>query len=445
MSPCLIAPELSTFDNTLYSTIAIAAADDMANVTGFSGLCIGEVTHTRRGNTSLPSPQEIKNIALEYNYEERREEASSTLFLKDTLTAHNPTLINVFYTTGGVMTKLSHPRSGYNQLWRSNAYDSVDSLCAIFVDPRVHTGRGYRNAGNAVRGCVKCGEEKKRGEFSYNQWRKGPGESKCTSCVQSLQQGRNPIEGRNPILNSLAGEPNEIEWESIVESITCDAAGCSNTSPIIRCDTCCMVYYCSETCRRRHQREHCQECMDVDEMRSRVQMSDSDPNLSSGLCNASPSTLSTMRGQAMATQLSGRRSLDILLLQAEYLHQANRNWEQALDIYRSIMMASYEEEDHTDMATPSQWRQVYMGFSRCFFEMKLYDKCISAGTAALEMNRHFPQVHKYIALAHDKKGNHAEARKLMKQAVLYEAPWCDETAKVNKNLLAVSMSIDQIV
>ena len=143
-----------------------------------------------RRNTSLPSPEVIKIIALEYNYEERRDEASSTLFFKDTSIAHNPTLINVFYTTGGVMTKLSHPTSGYNQLWRSNAYDSVASLAAIFENPRVHTGKGYRKAANAVRGCVKCGQEKKRGEFSNNQWRKGQGESKCTSCVQSQRQGR---------------------------------------------------------------------------------------------------------------------------------------------------------------------------------------------------------------------------------------------------------------
>eukprot|EP00587_Corethron_hystrix_P010342 CAMPEP_0113323824 /NCGR_PEP_ID=MMETSP0010_2-20120614/16589_1 /TAXON_ID=216773 ORGANISM="Corethron hystrix, Strain 308" /NCGR_SAMPLE_ID=MMETSP0010_2 /ASSEMBLY_ACC=CAM_ASM_000155 /LENGTH=129 /DNA_ID=CAMNT_0000182905 /DNA_START=717 /DNA_END=1103 /DNA_ORIENTATION=- /assembly_acc=CAM_ASM_000155 len=129
-----------------------------------------------------------------------------------------------------------------------------------------------------------------------------------------------------------------------------------------------------------------------------------------------------MRGRAMATQLSGKRNVDSLLLQAEYVHQADKNWKQALEIYQSIMMATYEE-DHNDMATPAQWRQVYMGFSRCFFALEMYDKCISAGTAALEMNRHFPQVHRFLALAHDKRGDHAEARKMMKQAVLYEAPW----------------------
>jgi len=99
------------------------------------------------------------------------------------------------------------------------------------------------------------------------------------------------------------------------------------------------------------------------------------------------------------------------------------------------MMASYGEEEHSDTATPSQWRQVFMGLSRCSFELGMYDKCISAGSGAVEMNRHFPQVHRYIALAHAAKGDHDEALKTTKQAILYEAPWCDETAQLNKDLL----------
>ena len=44
------------------------------------------------------------------------------------------------------MTKLAHPKSGYNELWRSSAYDSEQSLKAIFRNPRSHTGKGYRSA-----------------------------------------------------------------------------------------------------------------------------------------------------------------------------------------------------------------------------------------------------------------------------------------------------------
>ena len=117
---------------------------------------------------SLPTPAAIKIIATEYGFEERREEASNTLIFNN-----NPTLINVFYATGGVMTKLSHPTSDYNQLWRTEAYDSAASLADLFANPRMNTGTGYRDASSSVRGCAKCGLQKKRADYSKNQSRLG--------------------------------------------------------------------------------------------------------------------------------------------------------------------------------------------------------------------------------------------------------------------------------
>ena len=43
------------------------------------------------------------------------------------------------------MTKVSHPKSGYNQLWRGDAYDSLVTLKSLFKNPRIHTGKGYPN------------------------------------------------------------------------------------------------------------------------------------------------------------------------------------------------------------------------------------------------------------------------------------------------------------
>jgi hypothetical protein len=34
-----------------------------------------------------------------------------------------------------------------------------------------------------VRGCGRCGDQKRRGEYSANQWRAKPGESVCSGCV----------------------------------------------------------------------------------------------------------------------------------------------------------------------------------------------------------------------------------------------------------------------
>ena len=146
------------------------------------------------------------------------------------------------------------------------------------------------------------------------------------------------------------------------------------------------------------------------------------------------SILYQMRGHAISSQLLGSRTVEDLLLQAESIHQFDGDWDAALELYKEILMMSYEEE-HDSIATAPQWRQVWMGLCRCYYELGIYDKAISAGSAALEMNRHFPQVHKYIALAQKARGDPAAAMKTMKQAVLYEAPWCDATMQFNKDLL----------
>mmetsp|Transcript_26057 Transcript_26057/g.62563 ORF Transcript_26057/g.62563 Transcript_26057/m.62563 type:complete len:497 (-) Transcript_26057:222-1712(-) len=138
----------------------------------------------------FPTPLEIKALAEDYGYIERREEASSTLFFKESNAANTansnpscPILVNVFYTTRGIMTHLPHPTQGYNSLWRSSAYDSLETLAMLFEDPRMHTGKGYRQAKDAVRGCARCGAQRKRTEYSANQWKAGPGRAVCSRCV----------------------------------------------------------------------------------------------------------------------------------------------------------------------------------------------------------------------------------------------------------------------
>jgi len=357
---------------------------------------------------SLPTPGKIKAIAIVCGYEERRDEVSNTLFFKDTSSGRDhehPILINVFYTTRGVMTKISHPTTGYNQLWRSDAYNSTASLQEIFANPRMHTGKGYRTADNSVRGCAKCGQQTKRAGFSKNQWRRGPGHAKCTGCVQCQQEER-----------ETGDRLNEISRDSMIGSITCDAEGCEISSPAVQCTLCLMVYYCSRTCQRQHQLAHLSDCFDINVMRERFSpQEDSHTN--------------HCRGMAMVTQLSGKRTFDALLNQAEYIHQADGDWERAIALYRELLMREQE------CATAPQWRQVWMGFSRCFYEMGEYDKAVGSGTAALQMNRHFPQAHKYVALAQKANGNHALAINTMKNAVLYETPWDDKNIEANRDLL----------
>ena len=115
---------------------------------------------------SSPTPTIIKSIALvEYGYIERREEVSNMLFFKDVSYNHDndhpTTLINIFYTTRGVMTKISHPSSGYTINY-DVAMLTIRELCSkeYSQNPRIHTGKGYWTTDDSVRGCAKCGLQK---------------------------------------------------------------------------------------------------------------------------------------------------------------------------------------------------------------------------------------------------------------------------------------------
>jgi hypothetical protein len=332
------------------------------------------------------------------------------------------------------MTKISHPRTGYNQLWRTDAYDSLLTLARLFENPRIHTGTGYRTADKSVRGCTQCGRQKKRVEFSKNQWRKGYGASKCHDCITG---GKEQSTGTEFHLSGFSGlcvggwstsipnNGNSVSDNTSIaqaqaqvnrEYITCDAADCEAIAPAIRCDCCEMAYYCSQACQNRHGYEHAPDCRSIDQMRD-LFANQEEPNRDS------------MRGWAMATQLSGKRTFDALLAQAECIHQVDGDWEIAIELYKELLMRDQ------DSATPPQFRQVWMGLSRCFYEMGVYELAIHSGMAALEMNRHFPQAHKYVALAQRASGDYDAAIATMTRAVLYEAPWEDKNLESNRALL----------
>lgn len=101
------------------------------------------------------------------------------------------------------MTKFPHPTQGYNELWRTDAYDSLEMLAELLENPRTHTGKGYRQAKNAVRGCASCGLQKKRGCYSDNQWKFGPGKAVCSDCAVSgkINTSNEQEQSNNPIIN----------------------------------------------------------------------------------------------------------------------------------------------------------------------------------------------------------------------------------------------------
>ena len=132
-----------------------------------------------------PQASEIIALATSLGYKQRRAEVSLTLFFEEEKPEHDmpPVLINIYYTTRSIMSYLNHPTMGKNEMWRSNAYKNLDELRSFFESPRRHSGKGYRRKNEATRGCARCGEFKKRTEFSNNQWIKGPDVNRCKACV----------------------------------------------------------------------------------------------------------------------------------------------------------------------------------------------------------------------------------------------------------------------
>lgn len=76
-------------------------------------------------------------------------------------------------------------------------------------------------------------------------------------------------------------------------------------------------------------------------------------------------------------------------------------------------------------------RRNLKGLTKCNYELGQYDSCIGASEALLKMNRQFPGVRKYMALALKAQGKLDEAIRTMQRAVLYETPFNDE----NKDLV----------
>ena len=114
-------------------------------------------------------------------------------------------------------------------------------------------------------------------------------------------------------------------------------------------------------------------------------------------------------------------------------HEAAGLWREALDVYKEML----EQLDDPDTATPRQTRSIFAGASRCLFELKMYEKAVNAGEAALSMNRHFPGVHKLLARPQQAMGMIQLAVANMSRGVIYETPWDDLNRQANIAFLQV--------
>lgn len=220
-----------------------------------------------------------------------------------------------------------------------------------------------------------------------------------------------PLSGSSSQVTSQANEVSAA-LDLSNECIPCDEERCTNFGASICCESCKIT---SKACQHRHKYAHSADCrVGTTFLRNKHQ-------------NQEEPTEHVLLGRAMAAQLAGRSDFQGLLLRAEHW-QYEKNWEAAFETYQSLCMDSFNR------SSPEQ-RQVMMGISRCFYKMKNYDHAIEVKDTAIEMNRHFPQVHKYVAFAYKAKGDIKTAILTMTKAVMYEAPWDDKNIEVNKALL----------
>jgi tetratricopeptide (TPR) repeat protein len=161
----------------------------------------------------------------------------------------------------------------------------------------------------------------------------------------------------------------------------------------------------------------------IDALLERGRILGSHTNDDDDLDDATYEAMQQIQNEIMALMAQGVTSNETDLISCR-LELANirmemQEWDMAKTIYKQIM-TDYPEQE---MLTPPQTRQIFMGFARCLYEEGNYEGSINMGEATITMNRHFPGIHKYVALSYRAKGDLKQAQTIMGRAVLYETPW----------------------
>lgn len=143
----------------------------------------------------------------------------------------------------------------------------------------------------------------------------------------------------------------------------------------------------------------------------------------------------------VARQLEEMREANVRVVRMEnhgfdlYIKMAEcfedmQEYKKAFDTYKFKMMAVIDYDNPVATGTPPQQRKMFMGMSRCLYHMGDYENAIGLGEGAIQMNRHFPQVHKYVALSQKAAGDLQGAVQTMGRAVTYETPWDEANQKI---------------
>ena len=129
----------------------------------------------------------------------------------------------------------------------------------------------------------------------------------------------------------------------------------------------------------------------------------------------------------------GKQGLLETKLKLAAAQQDTADWEAAMELYMSIVRDM--GDDHT-YGGPKLQLKLWMGMTRVFFETGEYERAICGpGSMGIAMNRHYPGVHKYVALSEKASGDLTAAIRTASRAVLYEAPWDPDNKAENHALL----------
>lgn len=126
-------------------------------------------------------------------------------------------------------------------------------------------------------------------------------------------------------------------------------------------------------------------------------------------------------GNTIPTRLHPQSMFGVYTLKSR-AHEVVEEWDGALRANDKAFLLLKQPDD----APAVELRKLFMGTARCAYMAKQYEKSIAASEMAIEMNRHFDEVHKYMALSLKELGKLDEAIATMNRAVLYEAPWKPE-------------------
>jgi len=130
---------------------------------------------------------------------------------------------------------------------------------------------------------------------------------------------------------------------------------------------------------------------------------------------------------------SGERGLLETKLKLADAQQEMADWDAAKELYMSILRDM--GDDHTYGGLKLQLK-LWMGMTRIFFETGDYERAIcGSGSMAIAMNRHYPGVHKYVALSEKASGDLTAAVRTANRAVVYETPWDPNNKAENQALL----------